>query len=71
MGKRMEQVASLVFRDVEAGSPAFASLRAANEVVALALSLETNGDLEVCVTPKVARELAAALEIAAQRAEAK
>ena len=67
----MEQVASLEFRDVEAGSRAFASVRAAGKVVALALSLETDGDLEVCVTPKVARELAAALESAAQRAEAK
>lgn len=67
----MDQVASLEFRDVEARSRAFAAVRAAREVVALALSLETDGDLEVCVTPKIARELAAALENAAQRAEAK
>jgi hypothetical protein len=55
-GERMDQVASLAFRHVEAGSRAFASVRVAEEV---------------CVTPKVARELAAALESAAQRAEAK
>ena len=65
----MDQVVSLDFSDIEAGCSGFASVRVAKQVVALALSLEANGDVEACFTPHVARELAAALERAAKQAE--
>ena len=65
----MDQIASLDFRDAEAGCSGFASVRVARQVVALALSLETDGDLEASFTPQVARALAAALERAAKQAE--
>jgi hypothetical protein len=62
-------VASLEFRDLEANCRGYACTSAGSGIVALVLSLEVNGDVEVFVSPSDARAIAAALEAAALLAE--
>ena len=65
----MDQIAQVSFLDPEQGCHALANVRAGSSRVALSLSLETNGDCEVFLSPELARELAQALQMAAVKAE--
>jgi hypothetical protein len=65
----VDPIASVTFRDLEAGCEGYAGTRAGDGIVGLALSLESDGDIEVVVTSAQARDIAAALEAAAKRAD--
>lgn len=66
----MDQIAQMSFVDLEEQHEGIAVVRAEPRVVALALSLQSNGDIEVFIAPEVAREIAHSLVVAAERAEA-
>ena len=66
----MDQIAQMSFLDSEAQREGIAAVRAEPRVVALALSLQSNGDVEVFISPEMAREIARSLVVAAERAEA-
>ena len=57
----MEQLATINFIDRESGERAYASVRADLGVIALGLSLLSNGDVDVALGPDEARQLSAAL----------
>ena len=65
----MKPIAGLNFHDLEENCEAYAGVRASPGKVAVVLSLMSNGDTELIVTPQIARELAAALEAGAKHAE--
>jgi hypothetical protein len=58
----MEDVASLTFLDAQSDDEACVIVRAAPGVVAIAVSLRADGDLEVCLPVTSARALVSALE---------
>jgi hypothetical protein len=61
---RMENVATVRFKDVDADDEALAIVRARVGAVAVALSLQQDGDLEVVLPVDAARELRRALDAA-------
>jgi hypothetical protein len=65
----MEQLASLNFVDLVEKCQVHVGTRVGKGVVALAVSLEVDGDVEVRLAPNDARAIAVALEAAAKRAE--
>jgi hypothetical protein len=65
----MKQLASLNFLDLVEKCRVYVGTRVGKGVVAVAVSREVDGDVEVCVTPNDARAIAWALEAAAKRAE--
>lgn len=56
--------ASGTFTDLESTSPAYWSVRRFPGMVALGLSVETNGDIDIAFDPVTAREVATALLVA-------
>ena len=65
----MDPIASLTFQDLIEECEAYAYVQAGRGMVAVALSLTSNRDTALFVTPQIARELAAALEAGAKHAE--
>ena len=69
-GCPLKQVAKVDFNDLDAKSPGFVLTQAEPGMVEIAISLDTNGDIEVFVTPESARAIARAIEAAANHASA-
>ena len=57
----MENIATINFRDLDSGDEAVVIVRSGSDRVALALTLRTEGDVEVVMPADVCAELAAAL----------
>jgi hypothetical protein len=55
------EIATISFCDIASGDPSVAIVRRCPEGVAVSLSIEGNGDLEVLLDPASARKLAAAI----------
>ena len=66
-----EQVASLKFQDLDEKCEGYAATKFEDGQVVLVLSLQVDGDIQICVKPSDARAIAEALEVAADRAEGK
>jgi len=60
----MEEVATITFKECETGSEAAAIVRRDAESVALCLTIENNGDIEVFMKREDARKLVDALQAA-------
>jgi len=67
----MDQIATVAFRDTESGSEALAIVRAAPGIVGVALSLRSDGDIEVLLPTTAAQTLLEALHHALAVATAK
>ena len=57
----IKEIATIPFADGESGDDGIAVIRQCDEQVALAFSLQSNGDLEVSIDVNTARKLADAL----------
>jgi hypothetical protein len=57
----MDQIATVEFRDAYSGDEALAIVRAAPGIVGVALSLRSDGDIEVLLPPTAAKALLKAL----------
>jgi len=64
----MEQVGYVAFEDRETSSNGFAAVRVGRGVIALAVSLEVDGDIEVFLTLDAATALKEVLDRAIARA---
>jgi hypothetical protein len=64
----MDQIAMIEFRDAESGDDAIAIVKAAPGLVVVALSLRSDGDIQVLLPPAVAHALLEALQQALVRA---
>jgi hypothetical protein len=67
----MDELEKTDFYDLGANCAGFLITRAKHERVAFAVSLETNGDIDVCVSASDARSIGQALVAAADHAEGK
>ena len=65
----MKQIAKVDFSDLDAKCPGFAIAKAEKGVVGLTLSLQTNGDIDIFVSPGEARAIIRAIEAAVTAAE--
>ena len=65
----MKEVATVRFVDAESKDEAFAIIRAAHRLVGLALTLRSNGDIEVFLEPEACRTLIDELQQALAIAE--
>ena len=66
----MEHITTLGFTDSDSGEPGHVIIRAGAGEVALAVTLRTNGDLEVVMPAETCRELTRALTDATRYAKA-
>jgi hypothetical protein len=67
----MEPVAQVDFADLEESCAGFVLVQIGPGKVGIAVSLENDGDVDICITPDNARAIAVALEVAANYAEGK
>ncbi|HET7585465.1 MAG TPA: hypothetical protein VFK13_11195 [Gemmatimonadaceae bacterium] len=58
----MKEIATIRFEDADTGDPGVAVIRTAARVVGLALSLESNGDIEVFLKAADCERVIAALQ---------
>jgi hypothetical protein len=65
---RMQPIATIPFTDLTSDDNAHAIVRAGDGLIALALTLRTNGDLEVVMPIETCNQLSAALADAASAA---
>jgi hypothetical protein len=65
----LEPVAQIDFDDLDAKCPGLVVLKLGPGVVGISVALETGGDIDMLVTPKKARDIALAIEVAAGMAE--
>jgi hypothetical protein len=65
----LEPVAQIAFDDLDAKCPGFVLIKLEPNIVGVSISLETDGDIDIFLTPQKARDLALALEVAANQAE--
>jgi hypothetical protein len=61
MRAMMQEIAAVAFLDADSGEEALAIVRAGPAGIALALSLQRDGDIEVVLKPREAEALMAAL----------
>lgn len=65
----LEEIATLSFRDLESGDEGVIVIRVAKDSVALAVSLQTDGDIEVLLSASDALAAAEKLRQAGMKAE--
>ena len=57
----MEEIVNFNFADADSGEEVYLSIRAGNNVIALALSIESNGDVEVFMPKDIGKKVVEAL----------
>ena len=62
----MEEIATIQFQEIETSDQGLAVIRRSKDAVAIALSLQGNGDIEAVMTKEDARRLLKALQAAVE-----